>query len=91
MSAPTGEQLNHKLHSDRYFSGQDRVPDMAVEFCEACPRYWRMTFLPLAPAKSRSQKYAGPSKPIRESVTKKLENYSPSPTPCSTIKAIPNP
>jgi hypothetical protein len=47
------------------FSGQDGAPGVAVEFCEPCPRYWRVTFPP-ADWSLRSpgaKKYADPGKP----------------------------
>jgi hypothetical protein len=29
------------------FSGQDGVPEVAIEFSEPCPRFWRVTFPPV--------------------------------------------
>ena len=55
------------------FSGQDGVPEVAIEFCQPCPRYWRVTFPP-ADWNMRSpeaKKYADAGKPVRQPLVKK--------------------
>jgi hypothetical protein len=55
------------------FSGQDGVPEVAIEFCEPCPRFWRVTFPPAdwSMRSPEAKKYAEASKPIDEPLLKK--------------------
>jgi len=41
------------------FSGQDGVPEVAIEFSEPCPRFWRVTFPPVdwSPRSPEAKKY----------------------------------
>jgi len=41
------------------FSGQDGVPEVAIEFSEPCPRFWRVTFPPVdwSPRNPEAKKY----------------------------------
>jgi hypothetical protein len=55
------------------FSGQDGVPEVAIEFSEPCPRFWRVTFPPVdwSPRSPEAKKYAVESTVIKAPLVKK--------------------
>jgi hypothetical protein len=55
------------------FSGQEGVPEVAIEFCEPCPRFWRVTFPPAdwSMRSPEAKKYEDADKPTREPLVKK--------------------
>jgi hypothetical protein len=67
----TGEQIN--VTAVDVFSGQEGVPEVAIEFCEPCPRFWRVTFPPAdwSARSPEAKKYEEAGKAIKEPLVKK--------------------
>ena len=55
------------------FAGENGTPEVAIEFCEPSPRFWRVTFPPAdwSMRSPEAKKYAEASKPISEPLVKK--------------------
>jgi hypothetical protein len=55
------------------FFGQDRVPEVAIEFSEPCPRFWRVTFPPAdwSPRSPEAKKYVIEAPVARAPLVKK--------------------
>lgn len=55
------------------FSGQDGVPEVAIEFSQPCPRFWRVTFPPVdwSPRNPEAKKYAPETAAVKGPFVKK--------------------